>query len=349
MRRRLTVECLALLALFAGCAEPVHKSASWTSLDGAPVTVEVFMMTEPDAELALRDARQAIERINALMSFQRSDSELSRLNRRAAEGYYAVPDPDLYRCLVLALDYAKTSRGAFDPTIGALARLYRSPDGAPRSPRTEEIVAGLEAVGWGRVTVATEARAVRFRQPGMQIDLGGVAGGFALDVAARNLTRSGSRAALLRQGGNYYAWNQPPGRATWTVPIQDPRDPDRLLVTVQVANRGVAVSGQVSGSSGLVLDPQSGRPVATDVLAAVAIADSAADADALSTALVASGYLRATDLLGRMRQVEAILLVRGENGARLLASGTLADRLETSPDLETEIGGDVRYLLPPRP
>jgi thiamine biosynthesis lipoprotein ApbE len=133
------------------------------------------------------------------------------------------------------------------------------------------------------------------------------------------------------------------------VAIPDPRAPERPLLTVQAANRGLSVSGQVPGPAGLVLDPRSGRPVAGDVLAAVAIADSAADADALSTALVASGYHRAADLLGRMRQVEAILLVRGETAPRLLASGTLADRLELSAELAAEIEGEVRYLLPPRP
>ncbi len=183
----------------------------------------------------------------------------------------------------------------------------------------------------------------------MRIDLGGVSGGFALDAAARVLTRPGSRAAWLRLGGDHYVWNRPPGQEAWALPVHDPRDPERLLLTIQVANRGVSVSGQVSGRAGLVLDPRSGRPVAGDVIAAVAIADSAADADALATALVASGYRRAADLLERMRQVEAVLLVRGESGTRLLASGTLQGRIEPSAELLAEVAGEVRYLLPPRP
>lgn len=339
---------IALLALL-GCAEPVHESASWTGPEGLPATVDVFMTTEPDAKLALREAREAIERIDALMGHRQTDGELARLNRQASEGYYEVQDADLYRCLLLAFDYAKASRGAFDPTVGVLAPLYRAADGGLRSPGPEELAADLELVGWEQVTVAPEARAVRFRRPGMRVDLGGVAKGFALDAAARTLTRPGSRAASLRLGGNFYAWNSPPGQEAWALPIPDPRHPERLLLTVQVANRGVSVSGQVSGSRGLVLDPQSGRPVAGDVLAAVAIADSAADADALSTALVASGYHRAADLLGRMRHVEAVLLLRGETAPRVLASGTLTDRLEISADLDRETEGNVRYLLPPRP
>jgi thiamine biosynthesis lipoprotein ApbE len=120
---------------------------------------------------------------------------------------------------------------------------------------------------------------------------------------------------------------------------------------IETADRGLAVAGQRTDRRGerFVVDPATGRPAQGEVLAAVVVAHSAADADAISTALVASGFHRASDLLSRLQRVEAVLLVAGDGEPYLLASGTLADRLTVAAPLEEEIGGRVRYLLPPVP
>jgi thiamine biosynthesis lipoprotein ApbE len=126
-------------------------------------------------------------------------------------------------------------------------------------------------------------------------------------------------------------------------------------VTIRAANRGLAVSGHADPGelapdpgSRWILDPSTGLPAATDLIAAVAVADSGADADALATALLVAGSARGTELLRKMRQVEAVLIVRGERGeARILASASLRGRLEPSPTLIDETGGQVRFLLPP--
>jgi thiamine biosynthesis lipoprotein len=189
----------------------------------------------------------------------------------------------------------------------------------------------------------------------MKVDLGGVAKGFALDLAARVFARPGCLGGMIAIGGNAYAWGEHPGGEGWPVTLPDPRDGSRNLLTLRLANRGVAVSG-VAGPflevpampSRLVLDPETGNPAATDLIAAVAVADTGADADALATALLVSGSARGAALLRKMRQVEAVLLVQGASGeAHLLASASLRGRLEPSPELASETGGRVRYLLPP--
>jgi thiamine biosynthesis lipoprotein len=254
----------------------------------------------------------------------------------------------LYRCTLLALDYAKASGGAFDPTVGALLNIYDAH--APAKPPARTLELALGRVGWQHVAVASEARSIRFRRPGMKLDLGGVAKGFALDTAGRAFTLSGNLAGLLQIGGNFYAWEAPPGEESWNVPLPDPRSPDRSLLNLRLSNRGVAVSGHGPPDAGgrLILDPSTGLPAAGDLLAAVAIADSAADADALSTALFVMGSMRGAELLGRMNRAEALLLVSGEGGsAYILASVSLQGRVDLSPALMEETGGDIRYLLPP--
>ena len=346
--RQLLTVIAAVALLAAACSRPVERTASWPVM-GQTADVRLFIAPPGDPDLALSDLEEAMRTVEEVMSFDRPGSELSTLNRQAREDYYSIQDEDLYRCVLLALDWARASRGAFDPTVGALVRLYRK-DGNPRIPQPGEVDGALEQVGWDRVTLAREARAIRFGSPGMELDLGGVAKGFALDAAARVLARAGSRGALLRIGGNVYAWDHPPGERWWSVAVDDPRAPGRPLATVRIANRGLAVSGNpegVASSSSWVLDPQTGRPAGGDLLVAVAIGHSAADADAIATSLLVSGYYAATDLLTRSRQVEALLLVRREERPHLLASTTLRGRLELSPELRAEIDGDVRYLLPP--
>ncbi len=345
MKVRLELVAFVLLAIsMAGCWEPTEREARWSVMGGrSEVLVEIRTVTERDSDAVLKDMRESIATIEANMLSGRDAGELGKLNRAAADEYWPVEDRDLYRCLLLALDYAKASNGAFDPTIGALMDIYQS---TATTPSPAEIEALLDSVGWQYVAVAEEARSFRFRRPGMSLDLGGVAKGFALDAAARAFARPGSLGGLLQIGGNFYSWGHAAGQKEWTVGLPDPRDPQRVLLEVRLANRGIAISGR--GPGRIVLDPKTGLPASGDLIAAVGIADSAADADALATALYVSGSLGGGDLLSRMRRTEAVLIVEEEDGTcYILSSASLRGRMTPSPELLLECDEDVRYLLPP--
>ncbi len=133
----------------------------------------------------------------------------------------------------------------------------------------------------------------------------------------------------------------------WQVPISDPRRLEGVLLELRTSNRGIGVTGHREADVRLVLDPRNGLPASSDILAAVALADSAADANALASALFVMGSHAAGDVLGKMIRAEAILLAAGNGEPYLLASVSLKGRLTLSPELEAEVGGRVRYLLPP--
>lgn len=332
----------ALVAVLAvGCSDPVHRVEPIEAM-GRSGFIELYMGTRAGADQAISEARETIGEVARKLDRRLPDSPLSRLNRGALDAYYEVEDIDVYRAVVLALDYAQASRGAFDPTVGSLVRLYE--DGVPDDAT---LAAALRNVGWQWVAVAQEAHAVKFRRPGIELDLGGLSKGYALQLASRVLARSGSYAGLFVLGGNAYAWSAPPGADGWSVPLRDPRHPDETLLKLKIANRGVAISGQRVAGAETLIDPSTGRQVSGDIVLAIGTAHTAGDADAFATALAASTYEDATDLLRRMRKVEAALLIRDGESLYLLASASLRGRLELSPRLETEIGGDVRYLLPP--
>ena len=173
-------------------------------------------------------------------------------------------------------------------------------------------------------------------------------------MAARMFSHVGCRAGLLDLGGNLYAWNRPPDQPAWTVGIRHPDDTERLIGTLQLANRGVATSSNrlnsfTAGDTtyGHIMAAATGQPAVSDVIQATVIADSATDADALATAMIVAGSKRAAEWLERATRVEAVLLVEGREGPFLLASTSLRDVLQIEPGFLQEVGGTIRFLLPP--
>jgi thiamine biosynthesis lipoprotein len=321
---------------------------------GTYASVEVYAQTRTGAEDVVEGIRAALEHVDATMSNWKEDSELSRLNRGAALQPFVVADPDLLRCIRMALEYAKSTDGAFDPTVGPLMRAYGFRPLDPRVPDEDARREALAHVGWEKVEIIDAAHAVRFDDPGVEIDLGGIAKGYALDVAAREFARLGASSGLIDLGGNLYAWSHPPDGAAWTIGVRDPDDPERIMAVVELANRAISTSGNYEqaferdGTTyGHIMAPQSGRPATSDVVSATVIADGGADADALSTAMFVAGSKTAAEYLSRARRVEAILLVTGREGRTLLVSASLEGRVEVDPRFAERIGGRVRYLLPP--
>jgi thiamine biosynthesis lipoprotein len=349
------VALLAALALI-GCAEPVTERLEWNAM-GTSAEAEVVTRGRTDADELLAEIRQRTEDAAIELDPRSSDGGLGRLNREAGERFYRVEQIDLLACLRLALDYARESGGAYDPTIGALRELYATRIAAGNPPNAAEIDAARDRVGWEKVSIEPEASAFRYRAPGLTIDLGPVARGCAVDWAARTFAHPGTLAGRIRLDGVFRAWQSPPGSEDWAIPLPDPRAADRSLGTVRVVNRAVAVCGQRelaegSGQSELrrvpIIDPRNGQPVASDLSAVVTTADSAADAAALCHAVYVAGSLAGTEVFRSMRRAEALFVVRGDAGPPyVVASASLNGRFEPSAELDREVAGDVRYLLPP--
>ncbi len=329
--------CVVLLLGVVGCAGPHRAEREWEA-SGLPASVVTYTTTESGSDELIDEIALTITTVHASMGLEHSGSELLRLNRGAADKLYEIPDRSLYQAIDTAIDYAQASGGAFDPTVGPLRRLYAETE---ENPSPERLDATRAQVGWSKVILASETIAVRFREPGVEIDLRDILQGYSLDLASRRFARPGTRAGLLKLGSAVYAWQHPPDEPSWSVPIVDPRDPELPFVSFQIANRAV---GTVAGP---LLDPRTGRPAETDVLAAVALADAAADAQAISRALLVGGSQEAGAFLSKLRRVEAVLLVRGRDGEELLVSASLRGKLTVSDELRRSTGGRLRELLPP--
>ena len=244
---------------------------------------------------SLKDALDEVDRLDRLMSHYKPESELTRINRLAYPGPLKI-DSELFDFLDESLRYSRQSGGAFDITVGPLMKAWGFFRGEGRMPTKAEIQAARNKIGYRHVRLDREAETISFDREGIELDLGGIAKGYAVDRAAAVLRKAGVKSALISAGGStIYALGAPPGASAWPVRIQDPLDSTRTALTVRLKDRALSVSGSAEKYFELegvryshIMDPRTGRPV-QGVLSVAVIADSGMAGDALDNVLFVLG------------------------------------------------------------
>jgi FAD:protein FMN transferase len=271
------------------------------------------------------EALDEIDRIDRLMSHYRCDSPLSRLNREAANGPVTV-EPELLDFLAECLRWSRESDGAFDVTVGPLMKAWGFFRDDGRIPPEDELARVREVVGYRHVALDREAGTARFDRPGVELDLGGIGKGYAVDRAVEVLRRRGVASALVNLGGSsVYGLGTPPGKKAWEIGIQDPTHPAKTAVTVPLRDRALSVAGgyeRFFEKDGVtyshVMDPRTGRPV-QGVLSVAVLTGSATAGDALDNVLFVLGPRAGRAHLGRLPGAEALVfLPKGKRGWRLV-------------------------------
>jgi len=261
------------------------------------------------------EAFDEVDRIDRLMSNYKSDSPLSHINREAARHPVAV-DHELFDFIVESMRYLHDSDGAFDITVGPLMKAWGFYHGDGRVPSDEELAAARRHVGGAHVILNAAARTIAFDEPGVELDLGGIAKGYAVDRVVAVLKRRGIAAALISAGGStIYGLGAPPGRDAWDVTIQDPIDARKFALTVRLKDRAVSVAGSSEKSfeaGGLtyshIMDPRTGKP-AQGVLSVAVLASTGTAGDALDDAFFVLGPERSREYLNRLRDTEALFFL----------------------------------------
>jgi FAD:protein FMN transferase len=254
---------------------------------GVQVKLIVYAPNRAKAEKAGEAAFARFAELEEIMSDYRPDSELMRL---CAQGF-GQPIPvsrDLFFVLQRALELSERSDGGFDITVGPYVQLWRRARRGGPFPTNRELEEARQAVGWRKVRLDPEKRTVQLLAPGMRLDLGGIAKGYAGDCAIAVLQRHGIRSALVEAGGDIVVSAAPPGEKGWRIEIENAL-PGRDAVTL--ANAAISTSGdtvQFLEYAGRryshVIDPRTGLGL-TEGCAATIIARKAITSDGLSTAV----------------------------------------------------------------
>jgi thiamine biosynthesis lipoprotein len=248
----------------------------------------------PDSSTALRASNAAFDRIAAIensMSDYREDSEISRLATIAgvAKKDMAVSE-DLWKVLSYAKDVSKRSEGAFDVTTGALTKLWRRAFRQMEFPDSAALDSARATVGY-KDLVLGKNNAVQLKKPGMRIDLGGIAKGFAVDEAMAVLQSQGINVALVDGGGDLRAGEAPPGTMGWLVEKPQFSGGQPVSEKVPVKNAALATSGdtyrflEYQGKRySHIIDPRTGLGVTSRQIVTVT-APTCMMADAWATAM----------------------------------------------------------------
>ncbi|MBK7670418.1 MAG: FAD:protein FMN transferase [bacterium] len=307
------LSCATTPSWTANAAVATREEARYVM--GTIATVSASAPDEAAALAALDAAWAAFALVDARMSTWRDDSDLARVNAAAALRSVAAPR-DLLEVAAAALRWAAETDGAFDPTVLPLLRAWGLQGGAPREPAADELARTLAATGARHVQVDTVAGTIGFAREGVALDLGGIAKGYALDVARKAMLESGATAGVLDLGGNLLVFGHGERRAA----IVAPDDPEAVVGEVSVGNGAVATSGQyerfveVAGRRrGHILDPRTGLPVAREGSVTV-VAPTGLVADVLSTALFVLGPDKAETLLARHPGASAVFVMPREGG-----------------------------------
>ena len=256
-----------------------------------------------------------IHEIESRMSLFRPDSDISRINASAGIAPVWVHD-DVFKVIERAVYMAEFSGGAFDPTIGPLTSLWGVGRDDARIPSQEEIDAVLPLVNWRNIEFDREQSTIFLKQPGMALDLGAIAKGYAADEAADIIRRARLRRGLVDLGGNVVTHGVKRDRTPWRVGLQNPVGErgtflgiisgwDMTVVTSGVSERYFMHDGQRYHH---LFSPFDGLPARTGILSATIVGSVSMDADALSTAIFVLGYERGRALVESLEGIEAIFV-----------------------------------------
>jgi thiamine biosynthesis lipoprotein len=266
-----------------------------------------------------------VDRIDRLMSHYKPDSPLSRLNREGARGPVAV-EPELFDFIAEALRYSRESGGAFDITVGPLMKAWGFFQDDHRVPADQELRELRSRIGYAHVILDHRDRTIRFDASGVELDLGGIAKGYAVDRVAALLRSHGVASALISAGGStVFGLGAPPGRKAWEVSLQDPLDPGRVARRVHLRDRAVSVASSAEKAFEIggvryahIMDPRTGRPV-QGVLSVAVLTATGTAGDALDNVLFVEGPERSRPYLERRPGTEAFILQpRPRRGWRMI-------------------------------
>lgn len=287
---------------------------------GTMLTITAWGTDSAAALGAIRAGRVAVETVDALMSSYRPESDVARMANNA--GTSVRVSPQTIHVLLKAREYWRITGGKFDPTVGPLVDIWMLSRKTGRIPSRQNIDSARALTGFGLVEIDNIRGTVRLPRSGMRIDLGGIAKGFALDMA-REAMKGGASAGMIDLGGNVLVFGtSPSGDGRWRIGVVHPRQDRSLVGSVTIDSGAIATSGDYENFfvvQGVryshIIDPLTGEP-AHGVVSATAVAPYGEWSDGMSASLLLLGVTRGIAAADSVAGLAAIIIV--DPGSRSL-------------------------------
>jgi thiamine biosynthesis lipoprotein len=312
-------------SLFSSGLYKFHQVAMGT-------VVEITLVGEEElSRKAAFQAFQEIKRIEYLMSPWIESSDVSRINRSAGKEWVKISSETI-EVIKKAQEVSELSGGGFDITVSPLVQLWRKAREKGIPPPMQEIKENLSLVNFRDVTFNSEGR-VFLKKEGMAIDLGGIAKGYAVDKAFELLRDLGYKNLIVNAGGDLRVGGSKP-EGPWSIGIQHPRDPEKIMARISVSDTAVATSGDYEKffiHQGKryhhILNPRNGFP-AEKCQSVTVLHNEGATADALATAIFVLGPEKGYPLCQRLEGVECLIV---DKHGKSTFSLNLKDRISFIP------------------
>jgi len=294
------------------------------ALMGTQVSVELWH-EDPSEGLAAAQAVMAeYHRINGFMSVHRQDSEISRLNRDAAQGPCAV-SAELFDVIARSLEMARLSQGCFDITFDSVGFLYDLRAGI--APTDAARQSQLPLINYRAVELDSRHHTIRYQQPGMRINLGGIGKGYAVERGAAVLRARGVRHALLNAGGDTRVIGDRRGQP-WIIGVRDPSQPEGIVARLPLVDEAISTAGDYEryfDRDGVrvhhILNPRTGLP-STGIRGVTVMGPDATMTDGLDTAIFVMGIEKGMALIASLPAYEALII--DQHGRLFYSDGLLS-------------------------
>ena len=355
MKKKANILAAALLAallllLFPACGhEPVTKTV--LVMD----TVAQLTAVDGEAGAAVDESIALLQRLDRVAGTG-EESDAAHLAAAAGTGAWVEISPEVYEMLAAAQDWAARTDGAFDVTAGPLVALWGIGTDRARVPAPEEIAAARSHVGWQRLELAGDGQRARLRSPGMAIDLGGIAKGYALDAVRAIYAAHGVKNGMISLGGSsLYALGKNEHGDDWRIGIRAPRGETAqdYLGILPISDAALSSSGdyeryfeQDGQRYHHILDPRTGAPASSGLYAVTVVlrGDHAGMmSDLLTTALFVLGEEKGRALLKAAGLPATVLFISPDTTAAYRLGEALPAGGASLRNLLQKQAGNVRW------
>jgi len=305
---------LAIVIGFALACWMRPAAAEWYERTEAIMGTEVRVELWADDQSAGNDAIAAVMAemrwVDANMSPFRPDSELSRLNARAARESVPV-SRELFDLIERSLWFSRATGGAFDVTFSSVGYLYDYRK--YQHPSEAQIAAALPGVNYRHLILDDKAGTIRYARQGVRVDLGGIGKGYAVDRSIDLLKARGIAHAIVTAGGDTRVLGDRRGRP-WNVGIRDPRNRGKVIALMPLVDEAISTSGDYERyfvENGVryhhIINPRTGKSV-KGIRSVTIVGPDATTTDGFSTSVFVMGVKEGMKLVKRTKGIEAVIV-----------------------------------------
>jgi len=321
---------LFCLLAFAALPAPAEWYSREEAIMGTAVRVELWHEDGAEARAAMSAVMNEMHRIDASMSPYKPESELSRINREAAQKPVSISQ-EMFDLIMRSIEFSKLSGGAFDITFSSVGYLYDYR--GHTKPTDEQIAEALPGISYRHLQLDPKARTIHYARRGVRIDLGGIAKGYAVDNCIAILKGRGVKNAIVTAGGDSRLLGDRRGRP-WNVGIRDPRRRGEVAAVLPLADVAISTSGDYERffeEDGVryhhIINPKTGKP-ATGVRSVTIVGPDGITTEGLTKSVFVKGPKEGMRLIESIKGVDAIII---NDAGQMLYSPGLRDAVQEQP------------------